>query len=133
MLNGMVNEYVVGAEHLQTFKKIESNHVHINQKCKTEVGMLERIMQIADAHPLTTNDVSAAIPYDSPILPALWAMFRVYIMQCNKKNHCVWIHGRANSGKSYIGDQLAKIFHTDVFADSESKYVASKARGEFKT
>ena len=60
-------------------------------------------------------------------------MFRVFLSGADKKKHAVWLHGPANTGKSWLAKQLGKIFVTETFMDSDSKYNAAKVRNEYAT
>jgi ATP-dependent protease Clp ATPase subunit len=97
--------------------------------------MLQRVEDIAEENPVSEQELAAAVQSmsSSHMIPALWAMYRTYIRQVNLKKRTVWIHGRANSGKSFLADELSKIFISQPFADSESKYQAAQLQSPYET
>ena len=60
-------------------------------------------------------------------------MFKIYLSGLNSKKKVVWIKGRTNSGKSFIVNEVSKIFITETFSDLDSKYVAARAQSEYNT
>lgn len=120
---------------MQTFQRLEKNHLNINQNIKTKLPITASINKIISNNPITNDDLRNAIKMitNSNMIQAIWTMFRIYISGLNPKKHAVWVHGKANSGKTYLADQLSKIFMTEQFTDSESRYVASRSRSKYET
>ncbi len=65
---------------------------------------------------------------------ALKAMYKVYIKQQSQKKRVVWVHGQANSGKTFLAEMLKRIFYVEDYADiPDSKFTNRKDDGDFKT
>jgi len=45
----------------------------------------------------------------------------------------VWVHGRTNSGKSFLAGVLKEIFIGEDFPDNDSKYFGQRQRTEYST
>jgi hypothetical protein len=103
-LNGQVKEYVTLLEHMNVFKKIESNHYHVCKTVQSKISMLARVQKIVESNPISDDEFTKSFNdiCDSNLIQSLWAMFRVYLSQCNQKKRTVWLYGRTNSGKSFL-------------------------------
>lgn len=56
------------------------------------------------------------------MMPLLWAIEKVFILQRNSKKRSVWAKGCTNSGKTEIYKIIKKIFISEDIPDNDSKF-----------